>query len=242
VHVSSLSVYGLAEVPRERLVDESTELESHPERRDAYSHAKVRQERLIQEHAAKTGLDLVVLRPGPLYGCTAPAFPARVGIPLAGWLLHFGGRNVVPFSHVTNCAETVALAATSSRLTSGAYNVVDDDLPTSAEYVRRYKTEFGPVRAIRAPFGATMMVARIAERLNLHGNGLIPPILTPYRAATLWGGHRFDNRKLRNAGVHQIVSTGEGLTAAFAQLRACDDEVPVTPSLIRSRDRAYGMP
>ena len=64
VHVSSLSVYGLADVPRERLVDESTALESHPERRDAYSHTKVRQELLIQEHAAKTGLDLVVLRPG----------------------------------------------------------------------------------------------------------------------------------------------------------------------------------
>jgi nucleoside-diphosphate-sugar epimerase len=218
VLVSSMSVYGLASVPADRLVDESTALEAHPERRDPYSHAKLWQEQLVSERAASGGFELVILRPGTLYGRGGRPFSPRIGLELAGWLLNFGGNNVLPLSHVLNCAEAVALAGTSS-LPPGAYNVVDDDLPTAAEYVRRYRREVANVRSIRLPFFATMLLSRWVERWHRSSKGQIPLVLTPYRTATLWRGHRFDNRKLLRAGWTQIVSTRDGLASAFDDLR-----------------------
>jgi nucleoside-diphosphate-sugar epimerase len=219
VLVSSLSVYGLADVPVDRLVDESVGLEPHPEWRDPYSHAKLRQELVVREHAATAGFELVVLRPGTLYGRGRPAFSARVGLTAGRWLFHLGGNNVLPLSHVVNCAEAVALAGTSN-IAPGAYNVVDDDLPRAAEYVKRYKKEVGHVRSIRCPFFATMLVSRLAKQLHVSSKGQIPPVLTPYRTACMWRGHRFDNRKLRRAGWRQVVSTRDGLGGLFAELRA----------------------
>jgi nucleoside-diphosphate-sugar epimerase len=220
VLVSSLSVYGLADAPVDRLVDESAPLEPHPERRDPYSHAKLRQELLVREHAGRAGVELVVLRPGTLYGRGGPAFSPRVGLAAAGWLLHFGGNNVLPLSHVSNCAEAVVLAGTSDRFAAGAYNVIDDDLPTAAEYVRRYRRDVRPIRTVRLPFAATMLVSKWAERWHVASRGQIPRVLTPYRSATVWRGHRFDNSRLRRAGWTQIVSTREGLDSAFDDLRA----------------------
>jgi len=218
VLVSSLAVYGLADVPVDRLIDETTALEQHPERRDVYSYAKLRQELLFQEHAARRGFELVVLRPGTLYGRSGPDFSPRIGLALPGLLLHFGGNNVLPLSHVSNCAEAAVLAG-SGRMAAGAYNVVDDDLPTAAEYVRRYKKEVRRTLSIRFPFFATMLLSGWAERWHASSGGRFPQILTPYRTATLWRGHRFDNRKLRRAGWTQVVSTQNGLTHSFDDLR-----------------------
>jgi len=230
VLVSSLSVYGLADVPVERLVDESTGLEQHPERRDPYAYAKLRQELLVQEHAASSGFELVILRPGTLYGRGGPAFSPRIGLTAAGWLLHFGGNNVLPLSHVANCAEAVVLAGTSPMFAAGAYNVVDDDLPTAADYVRRYKREVSRIPSIRCPFFATMLLSDWAERWHQSSRGQFPRVLTPYRTATLWRGHRFDNRKLRGAGWTQVVSTRDGLSRAFDDLRARHHARPRMPN------------
>ena len=220
VLISSLCVYGLADAPIDRLVDEETSLEPHPERRDPYAYAKLRQELLVREHAARAGVELVILRPGTLYGRGGTAFSPRVGLVLAGCLLQFGGSNILPLSHVDNCAEAVALAGTSGRFPAGAYNVVDDDLPTVDEYVRRYKKEVRRIPSVRFPFLATLLLSNWAEHWHVSSRGQIPRVLTPYRTKTIWRGHRFDNRKLRRAGWTPVLSTGDGLAAAFADLRA----------------------
>jgi len=67
VLVSSLSVYGTSQVPCGSPIDENGELEQHPEKRDVYSHAKLRQELLFHEYEARGEFELVVLRPGSIY-------------------------------------------------------------------------------------------------------------------------------------------------------------------------------
>ena len=47
--VSSFGVFGVAGLPRGATVDEGSPLEPFPERRDVYSHAKLRQEQLFRE-------------------------------------------------------------------------------------------------------------------------------------------------------------------------------------------------
>ena len=47
--ISSFGVYGVADLPAGTLIDEKTPLETQPERRDVYSHAKCRQEKLFRD-------------------------------------------------------------------------------------------------------------------------------------------------------------------------------------------------
>ena len=56
VHVSSLSVYDFDAPRLGGALDETTPLEAAPLRRDAYTQTKVMQERLVREHAGRTGM------------------------------------------------------------------------------------------------------------------------------------------------------------------------------------------
>ncbi|MEO0830200.1 MAG: NAD(P)-dependent oxidoreductase, partial [Pseudomonadota bacterium] len=68
VLVSSFSVYGFASLPEGTLLTELTPLEPEPQKRDAYTRAKLAQEELAVAAARKTGRDLWLIRPGAIYG------------------------------------------------------------------------------------------------------------------------------------------------------------------------------
>ena len=128
VLVSSFGVYGTAGLARGALVDEDTPLEPHPERRDLYSQAKLRQEKLFREYRERQGFPLVVVRPGVIYGPGGTPISSRVGLALPGIYLHLGGRNLLPLTYVDNCAEALVVAGERGGTDGQAYNVVDDDL------------------------------------------------------------------------------------------------------------------
>ena len=68
VLVSSFSVYGFASLPEGTLLTELTPLEPEPQKRDAYTRAKLAQEELAVAAARETGRDLWLVRPGAIYG------------------------------------------------------------------------------------------------------------------------------------------------------------------------------
>ena len=110
VHVSSFSVYGLNQLPPGSLVDESTPIEPEPWRRDDYAWTKVLQERVIRRLEGEEGPELVVVRPGTIYG-PERRFHYRLGRPLGdGALLVLGGRNTLPLTYVENTASLLAEA------------------------------------------------------------------------------------------------------------------------------------
>jgi nucleoside-diphosphate-sugar epimerase len=217
--ISSFGVYGVADLPRGALLDESTPVEPHPERRDHYSHAKRRQEQLFFDYRQKHGLRLCVLRPGVIYGPGGGAFSSRVGLALPGIFLYLGRDNLLPLSYVDNCAEAICIAAERARFDGDVYNVHDDDLVTCDEYLRRYRAEVGPIRVVRSPYFATMMLSRAVEWYHRHSRGQLPAIFTPYKTRTMWKGNRFSNAKLRSLGFAPIVPTDEGLRRTFEYLR-----------------------
>ena len=219
VLISSFGVYGVADAPRGQVLDETTPLEPHPERRDHYSHAKLRQEQLFAEHRAKRDLRYCVLRPGVIYGPGGGAFSSRVGIQLPGIFLYLGRDNLLPLSYVDNCAEAICIAAERARFDGDVYNVHDDELITCDEYLRRYRAEVGPIRTLRSPYVATMLLSRAVEWYHRHSRGQLPPIFTPYKTRTMWKGNRFSNAKLHALGFSPIVSTDEGLRRTFEYLR-----------------------
>lgn len=220
VMISSMGVYGTAALPRGAVVDERTPLEPHPDRRDVYSHAKWRQEKLFRDRADAAGHRLVIIRPGVVYGPGGSPISARVGLNLFGWFLHLGGENRIPLTYVDNCADAIVAASEHPQALGQAFNVVDDDLPTSRGYLRRYRRDVTRVRTIRIPYLVMQLVSRCVESYHRRSRGQLPAVFTRYKTASLWKGTRFDNSKAKALGWTPRVGTEEGLARSFAALRA----------------------
>ncbi len=233
VLVSSVSVYGLAQLDRNALVTESDPLDPTPQRRDNYTFAKVRQELLFQQYRRKHSFELVILRPGALYGEGRVAPPSRAGLRIGSVFVQIASHDSLPVTYVANCASALALAG-SSELPEGTYNVVDDDPPTGGEYVRLFRSQSQNVPCLRLSASAAMLLSRLLDKYRKYSRGQIPLVLTPYQVRSSWAGQVFSNRKLKDAGWHPVVSTTEAMRRTFAQARD-PRPVPAIPAEFWSR-------
>jgi nucleoside-diphosphate-sugar epimerase len=220
VLVSSFGVYGVATLGRKAMVNEQTALEPHPEWRDDYSHSKLRQEQLFWEYQRRNGFELVVLRPGVIYGPGGGHLSSRAGLMIGGSLLYLGGRNLLPLTYVQNCAEAIVAAGVHEHAAGQVYNVIDDGVPTCREYLRAYKKHVRNIRSIPLPYFATRLLSWALVNYHRYSQGQLPAVLTPYKVASLWAGNRFDNSKLHSIGWQQLVPTPEALEASFTSFRA----------------------
>ena len=220
VLVSSFGVFGVAVLDRFALVDEKTPMEDRPENRDIYSHSKLRQEQLFWEYREKHPFELVVLRPGVIYGPGGGHFSTRVGLSLFGTFLHLGGRNPLPLTFVENCAEAIVVAALEPKANGEVYNVIDDDLITANQYLKLYKRQVKKVRSVPVPFSVMMLLSKLVERYSKTSKGQLPAIFTPYKTRVMWGGNRFSNAKLKSIGWKPLIPTKDALAQTFAAFKA----------------------
>jgi nucleoside-diphosphate-sugar epimerase len=207
--VGSIATYGVANLPRGTSVTEDIELEANPEKRDSYCFAKVHQELLFQRYYHDHSFELVILRSGVIYGEGGNILPSRTGFFVGPLFLQIDGNNVLPLTYVENCASAVVQAST---FPEGVYNVVDDDLPTSAEYLRQYRSRVGKLPSVRLPLPLANVLSKGVERYHFYSKAQIPLFLTPYRVRSTWRGHTYSNAKLKNAGWRQGVPTHEGIS------------------------------
>ena len=219
VLVSSFGVYGVVPLGRGARIDEESPLEVHPELRDPYSHSKLWQERLFWDHCRRVGFELVVVRPGVIYGPGGGAFSNRVGLQIGPAFFHLGGSNLLPLTFVVNCAEAVVVAGTHPDAAGQAYNIHDDDLLTASQYLREYRKQVKRIWSIRLPYLVTKALAWSLEEYHRRSQGQLPAIITRYKAAATWGGNRFSNSKLRALGWRQLVATNDAMTESFKFLR-----------------------
>jgi nucleoside-diphosphate-sugar epimerase len=220
VLVSSFAVYGLSTLRRGSLLNEDTPLEPHPEWRDNYSHAKLLQEKLFFSYQQRNRFQLVVLRPGVIYGPQGGHFSDRVGLKIGGWQFHVGGGNLLPLTYVQNCAEAVVVAGVHKNSAGKVFNVHDGDLPSSRQYLSAYKEQVTNIRSISVPYLAVQMFSSLLAQYRHFSKGQLPAVLTPYKVANIWARNRFDNSRLRSVGWKQLVPTSEALRITFAAFRA----------------------
>lgn len=219
VLVSSFSVYGVATLPRKACVNETTGLEGHPEKRDPYSYVKTKQENIFWDYHARFGIPLVVIRPGVIYGPDGVPLPARVGASLPGLFLHLGNGNTLPLTHVENCAEAIVLAGRTPGIAGEVFNIHDDDLPTSKEYLRYYKKKVRPIFSLSIPYPVFWGISLVYKKYVEYSRGQLPEVFTPYKTASMWKGNRFDNSKAkRMLNWRPSVSIRDGLRMYFEYL------------------------
>ncbi len=221
VSMSSFAVYSNRRKPHGRLLDESCPVEAEPHLRgEAYCYAKTRQDQLVEEYGRTRRIPFVLIRPGVVYGPGKPAITGRVGLGTFGIFLHVGGSNPIPFTYVENCAEAIALAGVKPGVDNEVFNVVDDGLPTSRQFLRGYKRQVRRFRSIYLPGFASYLFCWAWELYSRWSYGQLPPVYNRRMWHAYWKRTRYTNDKLKSRlGWTPRVSTAEGLSRFYAACR-----------------------
>ena len=217
VSISSFSVYSNTGKPEEDLLDEACPVEKHPELRgDAYTFAKVKQDAIVREYCGRFKIPYVIVRPGVVYGPGNEGITGRVGLGSFGIFLHLGGENPIPFTYVDNCAEAIALAGLQPGVDGEVINVVDDDLPTSRDFLRLYKRKVRSFRSLYVPHVFSYLLCMLWEKYSAWSSGQLPPVYNRSVWHAYWKRSRYTNRKLKERlGWIPRISTAEALDRFF---------------------------
>ena len=178
--VSSFSVYGYAALPDGAQLDETTPLEPDPQMRDAYTRAKLAQERAAMAAVQGSGLAVRALRPGVIYAA-GKLWTPRLGVPLGPLFLRVG-RATVPGISVEACAAALVRAAETPMGPSDislrpaisqeggprggfeAINLVEPDPPDAAAWLAVLRRSGWPKRVIPLPW---RLISKAAKALGL---------------------------------------------------------------------------
>jgi nucleoside-diphosphate-sugar epimerase len=221
VNISSFVVYTNSQKPHWRLLDESCPIEMHPEHRsDAYSYAKLKQDQIVTEYGRRFGIPYVIVRPGYVYGPGNEAITGRVGVGSFGIFLHLGGSNTIPFTYVDNCADAIALAGLMQGVDGEVFNVVDEDLPSSRQFLRMYKHNVRRFASVYIPHVVSYVLCCLWEQYSRWSEGQLPPSYNRMTWHASWKKTHYSNDKLKTrVGWRQKVPTAEGLRRYFEACR-----------------------
>lgn len=198
VNVSSFAVYSNFDLPRGAVWDETCPLEVNlAERHSAYAYGKLKQDELVQTWHQRHGLPYTLVRPGIVFGPGKKMIPGFVGMDTFGFFMHLGGGNPLPLTYVDNCAEAIVLAGLIPGVEGEAFNVVDDNLPTSRAFLRQYKRTVRRFRSLPVPYWLAYRLCHFWERYAVTSKGQVPPVFNRRMCAFAWKGHRYANHKLK---------------------------------------------
>lgn len=220
VLVSSLGVYGTMALRNWQQVDETCPIDPHPELRDPYTFSKVRQEIVAREFSQASGLPLVVVRPGVIYGEGRSLLTSRVGLNVGPLLVRMGGSHPLPYTYVDNCAEGLMQAGLVQGVEGETFNLVDDQ-PLSGHQLLRFIRKHGQrVRSVWVPGVCIQPLSYLYETYSWLTSGQLPPLITRYRSAAIWKPLRYSNAHAKHKLNWQLpISTEQALERTITCLR-----------------------
>ena len=154
VLLSSLHVLGIGDL------DPATE--ELPCRRtyDPASNAKLDMERMALESARGGGTEVVILRPGVIYGPRDPHnLPKLIASIRDGRFRYLGSRrHIVPIVHVADVVQAMLLAGQSPKANGRIYHITDGSRTTIGEFIDRLADLSGSPRPVRT---VSVLVVRL---------------------------------------------------------------------------------
>ena len=222
VNVSSFAVYSNWKLKRGALLDENCPLEdASQERYDAYGFGKLKQEEIVRDYGARRKLPYVILRPGTVFGPGKTSLSGRIGIDTFGFMMHVGGSNLLPLTFVDNCAEAIVLAGLKAGIDGEAFNVVDDELLTSRQFLRAYRKRVPRSFSVPVPYSLAYLMCTLWEKYSRWSQGQLPPAFNRRRCAAEWKGNCFSNEKLRQRlGWRPRVSMEQAMASFLGQFQS----------------------
>ncbi len=213
VNVSSFAVYSNRHNPRRNWLDEDAPVEQRPELRgDPYCFGKIGQDAIVEEYGARFGLPYVIVRPGCVFGPGKHDITGRVGVDTFGLFVHLGGSNPIPFTYVDNCADAIVLAGITPGVDGEVFNVVDDNLPSSRQFLRWYKTNVRHFRSVYLPHAASRLFSVLWERYSHWSDGQLPPVFNSRRWHANWKRTHYTNARLKERlGWRPAITMSDGL-------------------------------
>jgi len=225
IFCSSFSVYGASQLKTGSVFDETCPLELNPTQRDTYAWCKIHQERWVREKL--TTSELLIVRPGVIYGDGQGMLSSRLGLKLPGlpFFLRIGGQARLPLVHVSNCADLIALATLRTDVKSETFNAVDDECPTQKEYLKLYEETIGKVpRKIWLPYRAFWMMSACYDGLHRISKGNFPAIFSTYKTQSMYRRFEYSNEKAKLLlGWQPSVSLREGLQQSASALKPTNE-------------------
>ncbi len=190
------------------------------QRYEPYTFAKAKQDALLFEYHKKYHIPYVIVRPGAVYGPGKNSITGRVGIGTFGIFLHLGGSNRIPFTYVDNCADAIVLAGIKKGVDGEIFNIIDDDLPSSREFLNMYKKNVKHFKSIYIPYGTFYLLCYLWEKYSKWSERQLPPVFNRRRCAAYWKGNRYSNEKLKKLlGWKPKVSVDDALKRYFEYCR-----------------------
>jgi nucleoside-diphosphate-sugar epimerase len=221
VHVSSFSVYDYDVPRRNGVVDESSPLVSDARKRDAYTSTKLVQEQLVRDRLNGTDVDLVVLRPGAVFGPGKDwGYGAAMSLGTKISLV-FAPRATFRLTYIDNCASAIVAAVDAPQAAGATINIVDDDLPSHGEFFRLCRAAGAQAPPpIPVPWLLVSAVGRAAaafDRWFLGGRAKLPESLAVVRQRARWRPLRYTNGAAKSLlGWSPTVSITDGVRRTVA--------------------------
>lgn len=226
VNVSSIAVYTNEKIPRGGLLDESCEVDTKfIERYEPYTYGKAKQDAIVLEYAQKHNLPYVIVRPSVVFGPGKAKITDRIGTSTFGVFLHLGLNNRIPLTYVDNCAEAIVLAGLRKGIEGQVFNIFDDDLPRSREFLSLYKREVHRFLSIPIPYQVWFSFCYLWEKYSKWSEGQLPPVFNRRTCSVYWKGNRYSNRKAKELlGWQPRVTMSEGLQRFFTYMREVEGQ------------------
>jgi predicted dehydrogenase/nucleoside-diphosphate-sugar epimerase len=168
VHVSSLAVL---QSSRETgaPIDENTPLLQDTEGRGPYVWGKAESERAAQDMCGRLGIDLRIIRPGPLVDEGAFEAPGRLGREVGPFFIVVGAkRNRLSLCRVRTAAAVARLYVEDFDAMPPTLNLAEPEPPTRAELVSRLAQRRPDLKILRMPLPILWAASRLtapAQRL-----------------------------------------------------------------------------
>lgn len=224
VNISSLAVYSNEKIPRRGLIDESCEVDTNfVDRWEAYAYGKAKQDEIVLDYAKRHSLPYVIVRPSVVFGPGKPKITERIGTNTFGIFLHLGLRNKIPLTYLDNCAEGIVLAGLKEGLDGHVFNIFDDDLPRSTEFLKSYKRSVRWFVSIPIPYRFWLLFCTLWEKYSRWSEGQLPPVFNPRKCSIYWKGNEYSNKKAKELlGWQPRVPMKDALQQFFAYMKEAE--------------------
>jgi len=207
VHISSMSVIDWAGSAGNGAVSEAAKLEPRPDERGAYTRAKLEAEQLVAA-AAATGLPVVILRPGQIFGGGIPLINGAVARSAGGrWLVLGDGKLELPLVYIDDVVDAIQCAIKKQLHGGEVIQIIDPEHLTQEEVLG---LAGGTKSIMRVPRPVVFALGKLSE-LPLGALGRPSPIAVYRLKSALARLHYESGRASQILDWHPRVGVREGI-------------------------------